>query len=620
MKLLKLIVSLSFLLPLHAATKEQTVTLSLQPIQSVSAGDSSNGQPMVNDHQNIPFQMAITPLVKQSKVTLKIESFTFNLNTSGFLISQTLMPQDISPTSAKWIDFSAGNQIVGHVFRDGSIRFSGPNNAPLPAGSYKTAKVKVNYSIKQMPSKVKGFSKDSFGKLVRKDNFFISKGLSNMSSANSGFDYGEYYGLSFFDGKIVTATTDNSFDQSATPIAVFNRLNKQGKHLIPQVDIVPEGYGGSTLGEESLSVNPQNKKQLAMTVLNKHTPPSTSLAQGFLGISNDGGKTWNSVNPFANTPTLPIPPPFEPTRTGDQYCIFDSFGNLFYVCLFVATNTITTEQTAFAYVLLSGDGGLTWTLIDFLNGINPNTFGLDYPLMASGPGPGKSAVTWLLLKQDANFDEIAAVGSTLPLMATAYQTTGLGVLKDKKGMELPGTENGGYGSISVGPKGEVLVTGIPVNNALGSLPKGNASIWYTFNSKGFNGNFNGIKIFANSNTGYFDPYLPQAHRNTWVHPNAQIDNKGRWVMVYTDQPSPHVNQPSPNIYLIYSENQGKSWSTPLRLNNDTSNTTFHFMPEISIDNKSNDIVVTWLDSREDELDTSTRLWGTVIKHLPSLSQ
>jgi hypothetical protein len=154
-----------------------------------------------------------------------------------------------------------------------------------------------------------------------------------------------------------------------------------------------------------------------------------------------------------------------------------------------------------------------------------------------------------------------------------------------------------------------------VNNALGSLPYSNESIWYSYNKHGFNGSFTPIKIIANSNTGYGTSfYTPQEHRLTWTHPNAVIDNNGRWYLVYVDQPTPHIAQPNPNIYLIYSDDRGEHWSTPVQLNNDVTGSSFQFMPMLAIDPFSNDLAVTWLDSREDALDISTRLWATVIRH------
>jgi hypothetical protein len=236
---------------------EKSIQLSLQAIQSNFLGadqttDGNNGLPIT-----IPIEINVTPRQQKSKMVLDIDAFVFTLTEKGFLISQTVLPQEFAPTSARWIDFDAGNGVVGHVFRDGSIRFSGPENEPLNPGTYLIPPSKVAFSQVRFPTKAKGFFSDDSGQLVRKKNFSISQGLSNLAGfVNGGFNYAEYYGLTFREGNILTVTTDNSFDNSQVPIAVFNKLNNQGEHLISQVNVVPPGYARSVLGEESLSSNP----------------------------------------------------------------------------------------------------------------------------------------------------------------------------------------------------------------------------------------------------------------------------------------------------------------------------------------------------------------------------
>ncbi len=611
---------------LHA--KSTHYNLSLQGIQSnfMSAADptgGNNGLPIID--MTIPTVISVNLHREHAKVGIEIEPFSFTLTQTGFMISQNLLPQSYAPARPQWVDFDAGAGVVGHIFRDGSIRYSGPSNQPLNAGTYSLPFTKVCFSDAQFPEKAHGFFEFN-DRLVRCSNFPISMGQTNQGglpvSVNNAFDYGEYYGMVFYNGVIYTTTTDNSFNSNDTPIVVFNEVDKNGAHSIPQVNVVPPGFANGTspatgfpqLGEESLSINPLNPLQLATTVYTYHTPEPT-LPVAFLFLSNDGGSTWNLLDPFASLGTVPTLPGFsQPLQASDQQCVFDSFGNLFYAPLCGIFNLTDFSITTVQYVVMSGDGGVTWQLVDFVPFINPATYGFDYPKIATGPGPDGSSVTWLMLKQDISFTEIEGFGATLPVLAAAYQTTAPGIVSKKAYFELPGSEIGGYGTIAVGPKGEVLVVGNSVNNAVGSLPYLNATLWFSFNKCGIDGAFTPIETVANSNTGYVEPYLPQKNRTTWSHPNAVIDCKGRWYMTYVDQPSPHINQPNPNIYLVYSDTRGKNWSTPLRINNDVNNTTFHIMPQLYVDPISNDLAITWLDTREDAQDTLTRLWATVIKN------
>lgn len=611
---------------------EPVFNLSLQAIQSNFVGPpdyyaGNNGLPIVGS--TIPTVISVEAERHSDDVHLHIKPFSFTLTATGFMISQNVLPRDFAPTNARWVDFDAGIGIEGHVYRDGSVRFSGPNDAPLAAGTYNVLKSKVAYGTELHPHHAEGFF-DHDNQLVRNENFPISQGLTNLGgmpgSINNNTDYAEYYGMTFFDGKIYTSTTDNSFDNSATPIAVFNKVNKHGQHSFNQVDIVPPGYANLPvppnndfqLTEETLSINPRNPDQLATTVWVYHLPLET-LPVAMLYISNDGGQTWNFNDAFAGI-TLPAVPGYTPIAASNQQCIFDGNGNLFYTTLTVYLNNTTFETTLYEYVVMSGDGGNTWTLIDFITGIHPDTFGLDYPVLGTGGGPNGTFTTWLTIKQDISFAEIIHYGSTLPLLAAGYQTTGPGVLGSVTHQEVSGTEVGGFGNVAVGPDGEVLIVGMAVNNTMGSLPFSNTHIWTSFNKKGINGTFNGIKTIANPNTGYRVPYLPSVHRGTSTRPTGAIDQNGRWYVVYVDQPTPHFNAANSNVFLIYSDDHGKHWSSPLRINNDVDNVTFHIMPQLSVDPVTNDLAITWLDSREDETDYSTRLWGTVIKHksLPRL--
>lgn len=616
------------------AKSEPEFNLSLQAIQSNFLGPQdmfggNNGLPVQG--MNIPTVITVETHRHSGEVSLHIKPFSFTLTETGFMISQNVLPTEYSPTDARWINFDAGSGVVGHVFRDGSIRFSGPSNEPLAAGTYSIPKTHVSFETALHPARAEGFFEHE-NTLVRKENFPISEGLSNLggipANINNGTDYAEYYGMAFHDGKIYTSTTDNSFDQTQTPIVVFNKVNKHGRHSFSQVDVVPPGFANEIvpatvdshqLTEETISVNPKNPNQLATTVWTYHTPEPT-MPVAFLLISNDGGQTWEINDAFAGI-TLPTLPGFTPGLVAsNQGCVFDGNGNLFYTTLCVIATFDFSVITLVEYVLMSGDGGNTWTLVDFLSGIDPDTFGLDYPILGTGPGPDGSFVTWLMIKQDVNFDEIVHYGSTLPLIAAGYQTTGPGVLGTITHQEVPGTEVGGFGNISVGPDGEVLIIGMAVNNRKGTLPYANSNIWYSYNKDGINGTFKTIKTLANANTGYRVPYLPALHRGTSTRPTGVIDKDGRWYVVYVDQPTPHFNAANSNVFLVYSDDHGKHWSSPLRINNDVDNVTFHIMPQLSVDPITNDLAVTWLDSREDETDYRTRLWGTVIKHhtLPKL--
>lgn len=613
-------------LPLSPIASEHSLRFKLS-LQGIQSNFTSTVTPL-DGNNSLPIQGMTTPVILdiaieecEDGVILLIEPVQFEILAKGFMISETSFPVEFAPRQALFVTFNAGPGLEGHVFRNGSIRFSGPGNTPLTPGTYRVRRSEVEYSTVNCPCEAKEFSfYQHENVLVRDENFPISKGQSHLTVENNlGFDYGEYFGIVFNKGEIFTVTTDNSFDNMQTPIAVFNAVDTKGRHLIPQVDVVPPSFARrNELGETTLTQNPTNLQQFAATFVNRNL--QTTIPRSFVNISDDGGRTWRIVDPFVNVPQpFPTLPGFgPPLRGGDFQIIYDGFGNLFYAPLMLVENIADPSIfSTIQYVLLSSDGGNTWKLLDSITGVNPATFGLDYPIIATGKGPNGSQVTWLMLKQDASFDEILGVGSTFPLMTASYQMTGLGTFKAKRYQEVPGSNNGGFGTITVGPEGDVLLSGMAVNNTLGSLPFVNNTLWTSYNRNGFGGNFNPIEFTANTDAEIifsFSFYLPMQDRGTWAHPTVTIDNNGRWYLLYLDQPTTHAFASNPNLYLIFSDDKGKHWSTPVRINNDVQNITFHVNPNLALDRTTNDLAIAWLDTREDQQDISTRVWATVIKN------
>jgi hypothetical protein len=71
---------------------------------------------------------------------------------------------------------------------------------------------------------------------------------------------------------------------------------------------------------------------------------------------------------------------------------------------------------------------------------------------------------------------------------------------------------------------------------------------------------------------------------------------GRLYMVYTDATSP--SSASTSIELVYSDNDGATWSAPVQVNDDSSQNS-HFMPSVAVDPVTGAVGVTWYDSRND---------------------
>jgi hypothetical protein len=85
-------------------------------------------------------------------------------------------------------------------------------------------------------------------------------------------------------------------------------------------------------------------------------------------------------------------------------------------------------------------------------------------------------------------------------------------------------------------------------------------------------------------------------------------HRGRLHLVYTDAPSTTSNDL--NIFTRFSDNDGATWSSPLRVNTDTG-TNSQFFSKIALDPTTGNIAVAWYDCRNSPANNRVELWGTV---------
>lgn len=80
-------------------------------------------------------------------------------------------------------------------------------------------------------------------------------------------------------------------------------------------------------------------------------------------------------------------------------------------------------------------------------------------------------------------------------------------------------------------------------------------------------------------------------------PSVTTDTWGNLTIVWTNQGVPGVNTGDPNIYTARSKDRGVTWSTPVRVNQD-STTRDQWMPWVASDPLSENLVAVFLDSRD----------------------
>src|SRR4029079_6580452 len=116
------------------------------------------------------------------------------------------------------------------------------------------------------------------------------------------------------------------------------------------------------------------------------------------------------------------------------------------------------------------------------------------------------------------------------------------------------------------------------------------------------------------NVAKWDSIAPQMNRTVDSEANLAYDlssgpNAGRLYLAYTDAPS--AASSNTDIYLRHSDDDGATWSAPVRVNDDTTSTS-QFFPVVSVDPTSGAVFVSFLDARNDtKRGVKTGYWGTV---------
>ncbi len=275
------------------------------------------------------------------------------------------------------------------------------------------------------------------------------------------------------------------------------------------------------------------------------------------GWSRDGGQTWQSsrINP-SNLPAS--------QSTGDPAVAADSQGN-FYLAILAYNGTAPGILVA-----KSTDGGATFaTPVRLDNGGDKEYITVDltndniYVVWENSTGTGNQGV-W--------FSKSTDHGATFTPRVQISHNGG-------------GTNNGA--TPSVGPNGEIYVVWGNFGNTLWfQRSTDGGATWLASDvairtdivapQSPLNGNFRNPEIAASACDRTNGPY------------------RGRIYAVWADQ-----RLGSPDIFLAYSDNQGDTWSAPIRVNDDAAaNGADQFFPWVHVD-ASGHVDVTFLDRRED---------------------
>jgi hypothetical protein len=262
-------------------------------------------------------------------------------------------------------------------------------------------------------------------------------------------------------------------------------------------------------------------------------------------------------------------------------------------------------------VAVSADGGQTFSwLANFALSAGTTGPGTSYwddqPRIATGPG-GETAdgSVWVYWHN-------TGVGSSGVRVAGA-PVTGLGSVGSFGTPQYPSNAAGKrFGSIAVGPDGQLLLA-YQGDLEMMSWPY-HATVYTALDpdglgSSGFNSPVN--TVWTNVTLQHTIPASPNKPVNAaadlaWDRSGGA--NDGRVYLAYTDRPSLFTSDT--NIMIRYSDNDGSTWSSATRLNDDTGSTN-QFWPSIAVDQETGDVAAVWYDARNDPTNnTTTKLYGT----------
>ncbi len=340
--------------------------------------------------------------------------------------------------------------------------------------------------------------------------------------------------------------------------------------------------------ECAIAKNPLNKLQLFLLCNNN------AGAGLFAARSVDGGLSWLYPDP-SKTIANGANPALGTAACCDPTLSWDSFGNLFIAYI---DSTLTN-----IVVLLSQDGGQTFTSL--------NTFGPftspDQPTIVTGntSALGAPVAVWIVWHQNA---------PTGPMVASGAAVTGPGAVGAFSALQnIPGTNDCSYGDVAIAISGAVVQ--VCQTPSTGDSPAPTTKLLVNTKPDGLGPNpFNAAVTATTTNVGAFHPIPAQASRTIDSEAGLAYDTFGasphfrRLYMVYTEEPT--FGSGSTQILLRTSDDDGGTWSAPIRVDDDSSGRS-KFFPKIGINPLSGNIAVCWYDARNSTTNTAMEVFCTM---------
>ncbi len=326
---------------------------------------------------------------------------------------------------------------------------------------------------------------------------------------------------------------------------------------------------GTDLAEPHLSENPNSALQYftAININNTHY--------------TDDGLYWQSSQPeFGNY-----------YMRGDPLTAHDGNGNLYYMNMY-------GSNVQGALVMRSTDNGATWADPEIaISGVDKCWMAVD---QTDGPYANYIYATMTAGRGNGNFARSKDEGATWQQTYT-FST-----------QSVPGM------MVAVGPD---VLNGNDISGGcvyvVTNSGSATASTYTFYCSQDGGGSFS--QKSSQNFAGYVGSFINGRHsvENMRTRPypfitadNSSGDYRGRLYLVYASN-SPAGNGNKPDIFCRYSDDQGESWSSAVRINDDSNTQNNHqWMPAIWCDLQSGRLYVKWQDTRRCQTSDSADVYAS----------
>jgi hypothetical protein len=333
--------------------------------------------------------------------------------------------------------------------------------------------------------------------------------------------------------------------------------------------------------EGTIAVNARNPSRLFAAYNEFQNDEVVGVGASY---STDGGASWQPSDLAALLPSL-----------GDPDAAFDQFGNLFFAYL----SQPDAMGNTYVVVAESFNSGAS-----FARSIRFDSFPADQPKVATGPAgiiaPAQVVISWEAVPSQAIYARAAAV-------------LDFGDVDMFGGAQQVPNSAGSPGNVAIGPDGTVMVDWHTTANLQGpsTVYGATARPLLIF---GFNAPFEITTSQVGLHTRLGDPGpLFDDSEGISVEPNLAWDRSGgshdgRIHVVYTDLRE--AGSQDSNIYARYSDDQGRTWSAPAKVNDDLT-VNSQFLPQIALDQTTGNVALAWYDARNSPDNTTVELYASV---------